>query len=70
MLHSTPAPGLEHLFTPLVTLASSPARRTAKQKRGGEQHWQPSTAPEGVLSVKETKIRVCFSPHMRLKQFR
>jgi len=51
------AAGLEHLFTPLVTLA---AAGLSKQQQL-QQQWPVVTGKEagmGVLSVVETKIRV------------
>lgn len=52
LLQSTPAPGLEHLFTPLVTNANSPGAPPPRKRR------RTDAGLGGVLSVRETKIRV------------
>lgn len=59
-LHSAGTPGLEHLFTPIATLAASPGtKRARKQEHGiGDLRLQFQKNTGGCLSVKQTKIRV------------
>ena len=63
-LHSTGAPGLEHLFTPIATLAASPGRKRARKEECSlrdVRRQQQQKPMGGCLSVKQTKIKVSLS---------
>lgn len=71
-LESIGSPGLEHLFTPITTLAASPngsllsssgIKRGRMEKQSyTDMEWQRRKSSGGCLLVKGTKIRVRFCP--------